>query len=185
MNKIDFKFISKLEGKSLKGYVPDPDHSQSGVTIASGFDLGCRSIFGLEATFTKELSEKLVPYVGMTGNTAKRFLEQNPLLISEKECEQINGFAHLQASNNLEHAYKSATGKEFYDLSRECQTVVASVSFQYGSLSLKCPNFWRQVTNGEWVAAWMNLLDFGDRYQKRRSTEAYLLKSWIDKTLKG
>ncbi len=37
---IDFKFIEKLEGSARKGYVPDPDNSKSGVTIACGFDIG-------------------------------------------------------------------------------------------------------------------------------------------------
>ena len=39
---IDFTFIEKLEGYRLEGYVPDAENSQSGVTIASGFDLGQR-----------------------------------------------------------------------------------------------------------------------------------------------
>ena len=38
---IDFNFISKLEGgRKTKGYVPDPEGSRSGVTIATGVDLG-------------------------------------------------------------------------------------------------------------------------------------------------
>ena len=37
---IDFDFIKDREGFETKGYVPDPEGSQSGVTIASGFDLG-------------------------------------------------------------------------------------------------------------------------------------------------
>ena len=37
---IDFNFISKLEGgRTTKGYVPDPEGSRSGVTIATGVDL--------------------------------------------------------------------------------------------------------------------------------------------------
>ncbi|BCE03374.1 hypothetical protein TYM08_P3437 [Marinicellulosiphila megalodicopiae] len=39
---IDFNFIKQLEGFELKGYVPNPDTSKSGVSIASGFDIGQR-----------------------------------------------------------------------------------------------------------------------------------------------
>jgi type VI secretion system secreted protein VgrG len=37
---IDFSFIGQLEGNKTEGYVPDPENSNSGVTIASGFDIG-------------------------------------------------------------------------------------------------------------------------------------------------
>ena len=38
---IDWHFIGELEGQSvLTGYVPDPEISASGVTIATGVDLG-------------------------------------------------------------------------------------------------------------------------------------------------
>ena len=41
INKIDFKFLSDLEGGcKLNGYVPNPKTSKSGVTIGTGFDLG-------------------------------------------------------------------------------------------------------------------------------------------------
>ena len=64
----------------------------------------------------------------------------------------------------------------FHDLSDECQTVVASVAFQYGRLEVATPNFWRQVTTGYWLAALENLRDFGDRYPTRRNKEADLLQ---------
>ena len=47
---IDFAFISSCEGgQRLKAYVPDPEHSESGVTLATGFDLGCRDIAALRS----------------------------------------------------------------------------------------------------------------------------------------
>jgi hypothetical protein len=61
----------------------------------------------------------------------------------------------------------------------ECQTVVASVAFQYGDLSLRTPNFWQQVTTENWQAALANLQDFGDKYPTRRNKEADLLAQWL------
>jgi hypothetical protein len=41
---IDYSFLSNLEGGcKTKGYVPAAKKSKSGVTIATGFDLGQRS----------------------------------------------------------------------------------------------------------------------------------------------
>ena len=47
---IDWDFIKEREGKAiLKAYVPDPHGSQSGVTVASGVDLGQQTREGLES----------------------------------------------------------------------------------------------------------------------------------------
>ncbi|MCZ6804491.1 MAG: pesticin C-terminus-like muramidase [Proteobacteria bacterium] len=59
------------------------------------------------------------------------------------------------------------------------QTVVASVAFQYGDLESRTPNYWQQVTTGDWPAALYNLRNFGDRYPTRRNKEADLLESWL------
>ena len=41
VDKVDFKFISQLEGgRATTGHVPAAGVSSSGVTIATGFDLG-------------------------------------------------------------------------------------------------------------------------------------------------
>jgi hypothetical protein len=40
-DKIDYKFLSDREGGGkTKGYVPVANKSKSGVTVATGFDLG-------------------------------------------------------------------------------------------------------------------------------------------------
>ncbi|WP_241906888.1 pesticin C-terminus-like muramidase, partial [Vibrio lentus] len=45
---IDHEFIGVLEGSEKNGYVPAPEKSNSGVTIAVGFDLGARNIDDLK-----------------------------------------------------------------------------------------------------------------------------------------
>ena len=178
---IDFNFIQDLEGYELVGYVP-PKSAKSGVTIASGFDIGQRSVNELEDAFNDDLVDKLEFYCELTGIKAVLELERNPLIITNDEALQINEYAHKQARERLLDDW---CGKVPFDsLSDECQTVVASVAFQYGSLAAKCPNFWRQVTNGDWFEAYKNLCDFGDAYNTRRNKEAALLGSWINEQLK-
>ena len=78
--------------------------------------------------------------------------------------------------------YDSAVGiaGAFYDLPGEAQTVIASVSFQYGNLAIKAPNFWHQVVEMNWSGAEANLRHFGDDFATRRNAEADMLKTARD-----
>lgn len=168
-------FIAELEGRSLTGYVPHPSGSISGVTIASGFDIGQREHLEIMRAFGVELGGKLAPHVGVTGYDAINRLALIPLTITDQECESINTFAHRQATQRLLESWpRSST--PFGCLADECQTVIMSVAFQYGNLATRTPNFWRQVTTGDWVGALRNLRDFGDAYSTRRNKEADLLE---------
>lgn len=179
---IDFKFISELEGNSLTGYVPDPDNSQSGVTIASGFDLGGRDEIEIRGTFKSPLADKLASYCGLKRQDAVDCLASNPLIVTEQEAQSINEYAHKQAEHKLKRAWSHDSDLPFDDLSDECQTVVASVAFQYGDLASQTPNFWSQACNLRWFAAVKNLRNFGDDYPTRRNKEAELLSAWLGST---
>jgi len=181
---IDFTFIQALEGNACEGYVPDPENSQSGVTIACGFDLGARTQEELSQAFSTPLIDKLLPYAALKKQDAANKLAELPLRLSEDEVAEINRFSKQQAIQRLESQWNACaeTEMDFDDLSDACQTVVASVSFQYGSLRTRTPNFWRQVTQGEWRSALSNLRSFGDRYPTRRNKEADLLESWLEQS---
>jgi hypothetical protein len=56
---------------------------------------------------------------------------------------------------------------------------MADVAFQYGNLASRTPNFWQQVTTGQWQDAHGNLMDFQDDHKSRREEEARLLASDI------
>jgi len=176
VSDIDFGFIKKLEGNKTKGYVPkDKDGvlGDSGVTIASGFDLGQRNAMDLKG-LPEDIVKKFLPYLGLKGEAADTIA--STLKISNKESDIINKFAAEKTVNLLKKRYENVSGKSFEDLTPEQQTVMASVQFQYGNLGTETPNFWRQVTTGDWDSAKKNLLDFGDDYPTRRKKEAALLK---------
>lgn len=170
---INYDFIQRLEGNSNIGYVPDPEHSNSGVTIASGFDLGARRLSDLIG-LPKPIIDKLTPYLMLKGKEAEKKLLSCQLRLTDEECAKINRFAHQEAEENLVDWWEGET--PFNELTELQQTVVASVSFQYGHLASRTPNFWRQVTSGDWDAAIKNLRNFGDRYPTRRNTEANYLE---------
>ncbi len=173
---IDFDFIEALEGNSLIGYVPDHLNSNSGVTIASGFDIGARKRRYMKKSFSPELAAKLIPYCGVRGLSAKLMTNFMPLTITESEARCINELIQSQAVKKLVESWRKASQIDFDTLNIAQRTVVASVAFQYGSLALKAPNFWQQVTTGDWVGALANLRNFGDRYDTRRNIEADYLE---------
>jgi hypothetical protein len=180
--KINWEFIESLEGNSLTGYVPDPKNSKSGVTIASGFDIGQRSAQEIKMELSRSVASKLLPYIGLIGQQALQALEKKPLIVSPREAEEINLYAHSGALKKLLASWPESAYKKFEELEEEFQTVIASVSFQYGDLQKRTPKFWSQVTSGKWHEAIDNLRDFGDGYKTRRNREADLLASRLYKT---
>lgn len=177
MNRINHEFIADLEGFSLVGYVPDAENSKSGVTIATGFDLGCRDQRDINEFAGTPLYAKLLPYLGLSGKQAEGALALIPLEIDKEECERINLLAKREADGRIETDYYMATGIQLYDLPEQAQTVIASVAYQYGSLSRKCPSFWGHVIRQDWLAAVDELRNFGDRYPTRRNKEADYLEA--------
>src|ERR1700730_16076684 len=86
--QIDHNFIRKVEGSALKGYVPLVQTTQSGVTIAHGFDLGQPSLQEFDSLpITQALKKKLRPYVGLKKYAALAFLNKHPLTITEAELQ--------------------------------------------------------------------------------------------------
>jgi len=179
MSNIDFDFILKQEGFETKGYVPDAENSNSGVTIASGFDLGARVLEDLKG-LPNDIVELLTPFLSLKGAEAQEVASN--LNVSEDQAKIINEFAKSEAITNLRTEWENTTGTSFDDLSKEKATVLASVAFQYGNLESATPNFWKQTTSGDWEGAYNNLLDFGDRYDSRRKEEANYLFPTLKKT---
>ena len=68
------------------------------------------------------------------------------------EARQIDKASFATAISRLKLAYNAAvradkTKKIFEDLPGEAQTGIASVSFQYGSLSFAAPKFWKAAVS--------------------------------------
>lgn len=179
---IDFKFISALEGGSiLTGYVPNPDSSKSGVTCATGFDLGCRTLGDLVGMdLPPGLITKLAPYLGAKKYAAVAVLKERPLRITPGESKLIDAASHKSATAAIQRAYDKASKTRFADLPEAARTVIASVAFQYGTnLAKATPKFWAAVTKKNWALAVKILEDFGDDYPTRRRKEAALLKECL------
>ena len=180
MSNIDWEFILKQEGFETTGYVPDAKNSKSGVTIASGFDLGQRNENDLTG-LPKEIIELLTPFLGFTGVKAEEIAGN--LNINDEQAKIINEFAKSTELAKLKTAWTNATGTSFDELDQGKATVLASVAFQYGNLETETPNFWKQATSGDWNAVSVNLMNFGDSYSSRRLREARYLNKFAKKKL--
>ncbi len=176
---IDWDFICAEEGgQQLTGYVPMPEASQSGVTIATGVDVGQRTAEQIDAlSIAPSLKERLKPYCELRRNDAVAALEGMPLKITTNEAAELDNAIRGEAETAIRNAYDLSTiDTRFDSLPAPAQTVIASVAFQYGvHLNRRTPRFWAAVTAQDWPAAVAELRDFGDRFATRRNREADLL----------
>ncbi len=181
-DKIDYKFLSDREGgRKLLGYVPNGKGSKSGVTIATGFDLGQRNETDLKnLKLPKTLIDKLKPYLGLTKENAINAIKKKSLMISDAQALEIDKTVKISHVASIENKYNAAIKEnavKFKDLPAEAQTVIASVSFQYGTnLQRKTPLFWKAVTSQDWKETESILNNFGDDYKSRRKLESALIK---------
>ncbi len=182
---IDWAFIAELEGSSLTGDVPNPGASQSGVTIASGIDLGQRSAADIGAmTIPQELKAKLTPYAGLRQQAAVDFLDAHPLTITADEAAALESDVRGQIVQQLATTYDAAVNGQqglsaFDDLANAPQTVIASLAFQYGNLPARTPRFWHAAVSQVWADVITELRNFGDQYPTRRDREATYLQDNI------
>lgn len=181
-DRIDYKFLSELEGGCRTvGYVPAPSDSKSGVTIATGFDLGQRNESDLRSLgLDARVITAFKPYLGIKGAEAAALLKKIPLSISTIYARDIDLKVKAEHIRRVRYNYDSASGStvRFNDLPSPAQTVIISVSFQYGpELMVRTPRFWKAVTTQNWKEATETLRSFNDKYSTRRRREAALLES--------
>lgn len=179
-NSIDYQFLSSVEGGSrTNGYVPVAGKSKSGVTIATGFDLGQRNENDLKKlNLDLILISKLSLYLGVKGIEAQRLIKKKPLVINISQAKKIDKAVKKSHIDQLIMKYNAASPHMFFSkLPPQAQTVIASLSFQYGvNLNISAPNFWYSVIIQDWSSATKELQDFGDIYPTRRNKEAKLLE---------
>lgn len=184
---IDWAFIGRLEGAGRRdGYVPRDAagrvEGQSGVTIATGFDIGQHDQRELDALFGagSDLARAFAPYAELRRAAAVEALERRPLMLTAEQVVRVDRVVKARKATALARAYDAAVAARrdrrlatFRALPREAQTVVASVAFQYGTdLARAAPTFWRHAVAQDWAAVERELRAFGDRYPTRRRREA-------------
>jgi Bacterial toxin homologue of phage lysozyme, C-term len=178
--KIDSQFIARMEGSVLKGYVPLPGRTKSGVTVANGFDLGQMHVQEFnQLPFSAVLKNKLRPYVGLKKYNAVAFLKSHPLSISQAELLEINQVAMDKILQPLMKNYNKASKTPFTSLPKQAQTALFSFAYQYGPDFMKKPSgskLWHYFVTQDWKKVSATLR--GSRqYASRRHQEAELINN--------
>ena len=201
---IDFKVIYGHEGFRTTGYVPTvgkneaPDEN-SGVTIASGFDLGKRTKEELREIFrdNPEIVQTLLPFIGKKGAEAAKIAGN--LVVNESTARQIDVAFQQHFTKKLRDSWERGTAALFTsspfeenaptwdELPTHQATTIASVAYQYGAESLpkRTPKFWGYATRGDWYGVEHELMHFGDETPDRREAEAKYLAEQTAKTFEG
>jgi hypothetical protein len=204
---VDWSFISQQEGQQqLKSYVPTHKSStgvktaigQSGVTIATGFDIGQYSQSEIQHLpyVSQELKKKLLPYAGVKKTAAIELNAKQPLTISTLEANEIDRAVHELMLKRIRHAYDKAVRAKgrlmtFDDLPSDIQTALFSFMYQHGAGigSVKYQHtpagiYFGLITDQNWDAA-IDYLPKCEGPINRRQGEIRLLKRGASTLPKG
>jgi hypothetical protein len=190
--RVDFAFIASLEGDQwLRGYVPmknDKVLGKSGMTVASGFDLGQWTVaefqqFGFPAALMNKIRPFASPhrFKGMhKAQVAAMVAKLGPVPeLTKVEADLCDGAVFGRILGDAIRAWNSAKGTAvpvFSKLPAGWQTVWLSRVYQEGPSpkSSDAIAFRNAATSGNWQQAIAKLRAYSD-YKKRANAEADLL----------
>lgn len=188
MADINWTFVREREDTRLDAYTLNGS-PQAGVTIGMGFDLGHWTVSDLRAAgLSQESVAKLSPFMSLKGAAAIQALEtakneQGEITITKDEAGLLKRYGEKHITDLLKQKFNAARAPSvptFDMLPSQAQTVLASVSWQYGpALNIRAPRFWGFMTKGNFVGAVKELRHFGDGFSSRRQKEANLLEGAI------
>jgi len=148
-------------GQILKGYVPQA--GRSGVTIATGFDIGQISYNEdlLALKLPDNLTLRLKPYVGEKLEDARRILDKFPLVVTKDEADLIDAAVWRQIIGVLARGYTQNTGRELVALPKIPLTVICSLAWNGGAnFRTKWPRAWDWIKQENWPALQYELENF-------------------------
>jgi hypothetical protein len=181
---IDFTFTIQQEGgQALVGYVPwstnSPTYNHSGVTIASGFDLGQQNQFDLQRHFgsgteNADLRNLFTPYLGLQRQDAVDFLQANPLVLTQAQADRVDSAVLAGYVGTISSAYNATTGGDFTTLPRQAQTALFDLGYNLGSGGIP-NNLMQAIHSGNYSGA-ADILESMTSNPTRRLNEANLLR---------
>lgn len=187
-----------VEGpQQLRGYVPctltaggsrnytgydAPDGYEamgvSGVTVATGCDLGQQTVQSLDG-IGRDLLHKLAPYLGRRKGSALAALHALPLALTKDEANRLDTVVMGRYVRLSAARYDRDAGAGAFDsLPWQAQAVIHSLLFQRGTGSPKSyPKTWKALVGRDWADASARLRNgvLWTGYQDRRRLEGALL----------
>jgi hypothetical protein len=192
--RVDFSFLAKWEGgQCLHGYVPIAKGKvagNSGMTIATGFDIGQKSAAAIrKLNLGKDLEDQLIPFADHKFPGMAHLQVVNAVIqlhapvprISKGQADLIDGLVHrehLAAAVSAWNSNRKNGVPAFSKLPVPWQTVLFSRTFHQGvgmhktSIARK---FYNAATAGEWTKAVRELRNYpvsAGWYKQRVAQEA-------------
>ena len=162
---VDYKFIAKHEGtQQLTGYVPtNKDGSvigRSGVTIATGFDIGQHNSYDLNRIFgkddtNKDLKELYTPYLDKRKQDALNILKEKPLKITQEQADRTDAAVYSQKLESVKKMYNDEGNDyngDFDNLPNNAQTAIFSFAYQNGTGAVPS-DLVEKLANGDYSEA--------------------------------
>jgi len=188
---VDFGSLSQFEGgQKLQGYIPMTKGGvlgKSGVTIATGFDIGQYGREEIKAFgFPEGLEEKILPFAGLRKGDALAVIDLVKALSITSEEANIIDYAvkakHLGSAIRSWDSTRPDSAPAFTELTPAQQTVIFSRTFHQGigmpSASVS-QTFYSAAQAGQWQSAELALRNYNvsaQWYKNRISSEANLLR---------
>jgi hypothetical protein len=143
--------VSKFEGGQRLDAYPPPDKG-SGATVATGIDLGQRSIDELKSYgLPDDLVKKLTPYIGITDAAASKALKETPLNLTKDEADQLDEAVGGGIVRSVNAKLFKTSGQILDDLPEEARIVVESLAHNFGqNLDTKLPTAWKLINDKDW-----------------------------------
>ncbi len=195
---VDWKFIEREEngGRDARpaetAYVPTDDdgnvRGRSGVTVATGVDLGQHSVEEIKnLDIPQSLKDKLVPYATWKGQDAVKVLDANPLTLTPQEVAVLDDAVRRQKALELTQNYNKDVAKipgalPFRSLPPDAQTAIMSYAYQRGTSFWKTapalggPAVWDAIVKQDWNRAADEVRRSPVGPPARRQREAALLR---------
>jgi len=201
---IDYDFINevlaKFEGKGYqRGYIPCKGGTYyggtdlpkgeplgaSGVTIATGVDLGQQTREGLRAMGVSGNTLAILDdYIGLRQKSAAQKLKTSPLTITPEQVKEIDEAVHRAY---IADAARKFGQERFEAAPKEVQAVAVSLCYQFGTPARQASptlgTAWQAMQKGNYLEASAHLTNptgwsmDHQQYLPRRRQEAALLRA--------
>lgn len=167
---------------------PEPEKYEpmgvSGVTIATGVDLGQTDAMTLERLgIATGIVNRLLPYLGKRKEKAVAVLHRLPLTVSQFIAEDLDRAMFRHHAGIISARYDKDAGPDaFAALPWQAQTAIFSILYQRGSGSpRKFPLTWAAFVRQDWADAAARLQNgkFWEGYRARRAREGKLLEELV------
>ena len=194
------RILARFEGRAIpRGYVPcrggtfygtgdlGEPLGASGVTVATGVDLGQQSEAGLRAMgISAGTLTALAPYLGLRKAEAVAKLRAVPLTLTPEQVAEIDGAVH---ERYIENAAKLFGRETFAAAPKEVQAVAVSLHYQFGTpgrpASPALHMAWGAMQSGDYAkaAALLRNAELWSEshrtYMNRRRAEAAILEEAV------